>query len=217
MPEKAKNNQKEIGSTDKKGKEDSKKDPPSTKREPLVENQRTGSTSYKGPRSDSQTNFYNVCVQLKLREEIDSEDTDSEEESYNTPPESNQEDKNTDTPAVEDVDPIDANTAELTDDDLKKDSLFDNESEIEEIMNNPSNDTTVELGNLLNLPDILDIQGKQTDTLSSNDQNPGSTQRTPTKRSRSNSPPKHQQWASHPPLKDTILQPIRKTHQVLLP
>ena len=116
-----------------------------------------------------------------------------------------------DTPAVEDVDPIDANTAELTDDDFERDSLFDNESEIEEIMNDPSNDTTVELGNLLNLSDILDIQGKQSDTLSSDNQTPGSTQKTPTKRSRSDSPPSHQDWASHPPLKDTIFQPIRQT------
>ena len=81
---------KKEDSSDKKGKEDSTKDPLSIKREPLVENRRTSSTSYKGPCSDSQTNFHNVCVQLKLREEIDSEDTDSEEESYNSPPESDQ-------------------------------------------------------------------------------------------------------------------------------
>ena len=74
---KQKATKKKEGSTDKKGKEDSKKDPPSTKR-------------------DSETNFHNVCVQLKLREEIDSKDTDSEEESYNTPPESNQENEEMD-------------------------------------------------------------------------------------------------------------------------
>ena len=105
-----------------------------------------------------------------------------------------------DSSAVEDVDPIDTNMAELSDDNFRKDSIFDNESEIEEIMNNPSNDTTVELGNLLNLPDILDIQGKQTDTSSSNDQNSGSTQSTPTKRSRSNSPPRHQQCTLYYPI-----------------
>ena len=124
---KQKATKKKEGSTDKKGKEDSTKDPPSTKREPSVENQRTGSTSYKGPCLDSQTNFHNVCVQLKLREEMDSKDTDSEDESFNTPPESNQEEENTVSPAVQVVDPIDANTAELTDDDFERDSLFDNE------------------------------------------------------------------------------------------
>ena len=114
---------------------------------------------------------------------MDSEDTDSEEESYNTPPESNQEEEVKESPIVveENVDPIDAIIAEFTDDEFEKDSLFDNESEIEELMNNPSNDTAVEFGNLLNLPQILDIQGKQEETSSSDDQNSRSTQRTHTK------------------------------------
>ena len=131
---------------DKKNNEDSKKDPPPPKREALVENQRTGSISYRGPHLDSQTGYQNLCVQLKLKEEIESEDTDSEEESYNTPPESNQEDEVNIPPAVveEDVDPIDANTAELTDDKYEN-SSFDNDSEIDNIINNPSNDTTVEM------------------------------------------------------------------------
>ena len=139
---KKKANKRKEGSKDKKDKEDPKKDPPPN-REPSKETKRANSISYKGPRAGSQENFYNVCVQLKLREEMDSEDTDSDNESYNTPPESNQEEDNEDTPAVEDVDPIDANTAELTDD-FEKDILFDNESKIEEFMNNPPNDTTVE-------------------------------------------------------------------------
>ena len=46
--------------------------------------------------------------------------------------------------------------------------------------------------------------------MSSDNKTTGRTQRTPTKRSRSDSPPSHQHWASHPPLKDTILQPIRQ-------
>ena len=64
--------------------------------------------------------------------------------------------------------------------------------------------------NLLNLPGILDIQGQQSDTSSSGDQTPGSTQKTSTKRSRPYSPPAHHPWTSHLPLKDTILQPIQQ-------
>ena len=124
------------GSKDKKDKEDPKKDPP-PKRKPSTENQRTNSTSYKGPHPGSKENFQNVCVQLKLREEMDSKDTDSDDESYNTPPESNQEEDNEDTPAVEDVDPIDANTAELTEDESDTDNSIDNNSEIDDSLNNP--------------------------------------------------------------------------------
>ena len=52
----------------------------------------------------------------------------------------------------------------------------DNDSELEELLNNPSNDTTIDLGNLLNLPDILDIQGANTDTQTPETQTPGNTQ-----------------------------------------
>ena len=96
-----------------------------------------------------------ACVQIRLKEENDSEENDSEEESYNTPPESNQEE--------EDVDPINANTAEITDDKFKKDSIFDNESEIKELINKPSNDTFVELGKFHNFPDILDVAERKED------------------------------------------------------
>ena len=90
---------------------------------------------------------------------MDSEDTDSDNESYTTPPESNQDEEiitiDRDIPTEDD--PIDPNPAEITDDESEQEITEDNNSELEEILNNPSNDTTIELGNLLNLPDILNI------------------------------------------------------------
>ena len=62
--------------------------------------------------------FQNVCVQLRLKEEIDSEDTDLDDEFYTTPPESNQNDELVTDDETEDdeTDPINPNTAEVTDD-----------------------------------------------------------------------------------------------------
>ena len=47
---------------------------------------------------------------------MDSEDTDSDNESYTTTPESNREENNEEIITIEEVDPIDANIAELTED-----------------------------------------------------------------------------------------------------
>ena len=44
----------------------------------------------------------------------------------------------------EDVDPINANAAEVNDDEFENDSIFENKSEIEEMTNNPSNDTSMD-------------------------------------------------------------------------
>ena len=90
---------------------------------------------------------------------MDSGDTDSDDESYTTPPESNQNDEIVTDDELEDdkIDPIDPNTAEITDDEEEQEISEDNDSELEELLNNPSNNTTIKLGNLLNLPDILDI------------------------------------------------------------
>ena len=60
----------------------------------------------------------------------------------------------------EDIDPIDPNAAKNTDDEFKNDSIFDNISEIKEILNNPSNDISMDLANFLNFPDLLDIKQK---------------------------------------------------------
>ena len=140
---KKKANKKKDGSKEnKKEKEDPKKDPPSN-REPSNETQRTNSTSFKINRPSSQENFHNVCVQLRLKEEIDSEDTDLDDESYITPPESNQEENSEEIVTVEDDDPIDANMAELTKDETELDISEDNNSELDDILNNPSNDTTI--------------------------------------------------------------------------
>ena len=126
---------------------------------------------------------------VRLREEMDSDETDLEDESYITPSESNQEENSEDIVTVGDDDPIDACMAEHTEDETELDISEDNNSELDDSLKNLSNDTTIELGNLLNLPDILDIQGKQSDMLLSDDQIPGSTQKNPTKRSKPDSPP----------------------------
>ena len=94
---------------------------------------------------------------MRLKGETDSDESDSDSESYITPPESNQEESSEDIVTVEDDDPIDANMAELTKDETELDISEDNNSELDDILNNPLNDTTIELGNLLNLLDILDI------------------------------------------------------------
>ena len=143
---------------------------------------------------------------------MDPGDTDSDNKSYTTPPESNQNDEIVTDDKVEDnkVDPINPNTAEITDDKYEQEISEDKDSELEELLNNPSNDTAIELGNFLNLQYILDIQGANTETQTPEAQTPGSTQGTPTQRIRPDSPRTHSPWRTYPLLKDTILQPIRQ-------
>ena len=64
--------------------------------------------------------------------------------SYKTPPET----INTDSESEDDDNP---NAPENSNDE------FENDSELEEFMNNPANDTAMELNKLLNFPDLLDI------------------------------------------------------------
>ena len=69
---------------------------------------------------------------------------DSEDDSYNTPPK-----------IVKDSDPEyddNPNAPENSEDDFK------NNSEVEELLDNPENDTAIDLHKLLNFPDILDIK-----------------------------------------------------------
>ena len=96
---------------DNKKKNESKNNPPPP-REPSNTTKRTNSTSFRRNRPSSQESFHNVCVQFRLKEEMDSGDSDSDDESYTTTPESNQYKIIT----IEEVDPMDANTAELTED-----------------------------------------------------------------------------------------------------
>ena len=78
---------------------------------------------------------------------------DLDDDSHNTPPET----INTDSePDYED----DPNPRENSEDD------FENDSEVEELHNNPENDTAMDLHKLLNFPDIIDI--KKTGQNSSN-------------------------------------------------
>ena len=97
-------------------------------------------------------------------EENNSEDKNSEYESdpYHTPPENINEEMVDELLEEwkEDNDPINPNTAEVTDNEFENYSIFDNNSEIEEMLNNPSNGTTIDLANFLNFPDLLDINKK---------------------------------------------------------
>ena len=58
---------------------------------------------------------------------------DSDDDSYKTPPET----INTDTESEDDDNP---NAPENSNDEFEKDSTFNNNSELEELMNNPAND-----------------------------------------------------------------------------
>ena len=76
---------------------------------------------------------------------MDSDKSDSDSESYITPPESNQEENSEDIVTVEDDDddPRDANTAKLTEDETELEISEENNSELNDILNKPSNDTTI--------------------------------------------------------------------------
>ena len=78
---------------------------------------------------------------------MDSKNTDSDDESYTTPLESNQNDKIFTDVKLEDdeIDPIDPNSAEITDDEEEQEISEDNDSELEELLNNPSNDSTIDI------------------------------------------------------------------------
>ena len=109
------------------------KDDPQPPREPSNSSRRTNSTSFR-PQTSSQETFHNICVQLRLKEEMDSGDTDSDNESYTTPPESNPNDEIVTDDKIEDdeIDPIDPNTAEITDDEYEQEISEDKDSELEE-------------------------------------------------------------------------------------
>ena len=70
---------------------------------------------------------------------MDYGDTDSDDESYTTLPESNQNDEIvTDDKVYNDkVDPINPNTAEITYDEYEQEISEDNNSELEELLNKP--------------------------------------------------------------------------------
>ena len=49
------------------------------------------------------------------------------------------------------------NTPENYNHEFVNDSIFNNDSELEELMNNLANDTAMELSKILNIPDLLDV------------------------------------------------------------
>ena len=133
-----------------------------------------------------------MCT-IRLKEEIDLEEDDCKEKSnsYNTPPEDNTEEQTDKILAdnEEDVDPINPNTAEVTDDKIENYSMFDNESDIEEMTHNQSIDTSIDLAKFLNYPDILDVKPRGSNSSSTDEEVPLSEiQKSYTKRSRSHSP-----------------------------
>ena len=83
LKKKKANKTKETSKEREKRKNESKNNPPPP-REPSNTTKRTNSTSFR-KRTNSQESFQNVCVQLRLKEEMDSGDTDSDNESYTTP------------------------------------------------------------------------------------------------------------------------------------
>ena len=91
LKKKKANKTKETSKEREKRKNKSKDDPPPP-REPSNTTKRTNSTSFR-KQTNSQESFQNVCVQMRLQEEMDSRDTDSENKTYTTPPESNQEEE----------------------------------------------------------------------------------------------------------------------------
>ena len=72
--------------------------------------------------------------------------SDSDEESYDTPPET------LDTESDPELDNDDPNSPELSEDDLTEDE------DIDELQNLPENNTAVSVGNLLNFPDLLRLK-----------------------------------------------------------
>ena len=80
LKKKKANKNKESSKERDKKKDELKKDPPPP-REPSNTTKRTNSTSFRGNRPSSQDSFHNVCVQFRLKEEMDSEDSDSDNES----------------------------------------------------------------------------------------------------------------------------------------
>ena len=73
---------------------------------------------------------------------------DSDDDSYKTPPET----VNTDSETDYDDNP---NAQEISEDKIE------NDAELEEFMNNPANDTAMELSKMLNFPDLLDVKTNQ--------------------------------------------------------
>ena len=73
---------------------------------------------------------------------------DSDDDSYETPLET----VNTDSETEYDDNP---NAQEISEDKIE------NDAELEEFMNNPANDTAMELSKMLNFPDLLDIKTNQ--------------------------------------------------------
>ena len=97
--------------------------------------------------------MHNSCVQVRtMGNYLSGTNSDSDEEYYDTPPES----LDTDTDPEEDSD--DPNAPENSEDDITQDE------DINELQNRPENDTAVKLGNLLNFPDLLWLNTSGQDT-----------------------------------------------------
>ena len=116
-PKKKKASKNKETSKERNKKKNESKDDPQPPGEPSNTAKRTNLTSFKNKHTNSQESFHNLCVQLRLREDMDSGDTDSDNESYTTPPESNQEEEIITVDEEDNMDdPINPNTADIMDD-----------------------------------------------------------------------------------------------------
>ena len=104
--------------------------------------------------------MHNSCVQVRtMGNYLSGTHSDSDEESYDTPPES------LDTESDPEYDNNDPNAPELSEDDLTQDE------DIKELLNRPENHTAVSIGSLLNFPDLLQLNTSGQDTNNSEAEN----------------------------------------------
>ena len=104
--------------------------------------------------------MHNSCVQVRtMGNHPSSTKSDSDEELYDTPPET------LETESDPELENDNLNTPEITEDDLTEDE------DINKLQNRPENDTAVSVGNLLNFPDLLQLDTSGQDTNNSEAEN----------------------------------------------
>ena len=121
-----------------------KVDKPTTSRErrEASEEKRKQDLSNYRKNNSSPITQHNSCVQVQMMENfLSGTHSDSDKDSYKTPPET----LDTESEPEYDNDP---NAPELSEDNLE------NDSEVEELLNKPENDTELDLHRLLSFPDI---------------------------------------------------------------
>ena len=142
--------------------------------------------------------MHNSCVQVRtMGNHPSSTNSDSDEELYDTPPETLETESD---PEMEDDNP---NAPEITEDDLTEDE------DIDELQNRPENDTGISVGNLLNFPDLLRLNTPGQDTSKSEAGNSDNETFPPShsRGARPKLPLPTGKWSNwrHPPLREVTL------------